>query len=113
LAASIVFTMVVATIVLGAAGPRDAAMLRDLDAIGPAMPRDLTIGACRHPRSTRDWGLHTYVQRWYRVSLDAQDAPRNGWLLQADDGCTPPATCIAVAGGNDLRLFRCEDQAIE
>jgi 4-amino-4-deoxy-L-arabinose transferase-like glycosyltransferase len=113
LATAVAATVLVVTVALSAAGPRDAAMLRDLDAIGAAMPRDLTIGACRHPRSTRDWGLHTYVQRWYRVSLDARGVPRNGWLLQADDSCPAPASCVAVARGDSLTLFRCDIQASE
>jgi 4-amino-4-deoxy-L-arabinose transferase-like glycosyltransferase len=95
--------------VLGRAGSRDAVMLHDLDAIDRAMPRDLTIGACRHPRSSRDWGLHTYVQRWFRVSLDARDTPLNGWLLRADAACDAPPPCVAVAQGGTLTLFRCPE----
>jgi hypothetical protein len=83
-------------------------MLRELDAIEHAMPHDITIGACRHPLSARDWGLHTYVQRWFRVSLDAHDRPINGWLLQADVACEAPATCAPVARGDTLTLFRCQ-----
>jgi 4-amino-4-deoxy-L-arabinose transferase-like glycosyltransferase len=94
---------------LGRAGTRDAALLRDLDAIDRAMPREMTIGACRHPRASRDWGLHTYVQRWYRVSLDARDMPINGWLLRADAACDAPPACVPVAQGRALTLFRCPE----
>lgn len=88
---------------------RDAVMLRDLDAIDRVMPRDLTIGACRHPRSSRDWGLHTYAQRWFRVSLDARDIPINGWLLRLGEDCAAPPSCLPVARGDTLTLFRCPD----
>jgi hypothetical protein len=71
------------------------------------MPHDITIGTCRHPLSARDWGLHTYVQRWFRVSLDAHDRPINGWLLKADVACEVPTTCAPVARGATLMLFRC------
>jgi hypothetical protein len=86
---------------------RDAVMLHDLGAIDRAMPRDLVIGACRHPRSSRDWGLHTDVQRWFRVSLDARDMPINGWLLRADAGCDAPPSCTPVAQRDTLTLFHC------
>jgi hypothetical protein len=91
----------------GRGGSRDIETLRELDAIEHAMPHDITIGACRHPRSAADWGLHTYVQRWFRVSLDAHDRPINGWLLQAEAACQAPAACAAVARGDTLTLFRC------
>jgi 4-amino-4-deoxy-L-arabinose transferase-like glycosyltransferase len=96
--------------VFGRGGSRDAAMLHDLDAIDRAMPRGLTIGACGHPRSSRDWGLHTYTQRWFRVSLDARDMPINGWLLRTEAECAVPTSCVPVARGNTLTLFRCPDR---
>jgi 4-amino-4-deoxy-L-arabinose transferase-like glycosyltransferase len=90
---------------------RDAVMLHDLDAIDRVMPRDVTIGACRHPRSSRDWGLHTYAQRWFRVSLDARDMPINGWLLRVGEDCDAPPSCPPVARGDTLTLFRCPPHA--
>jgi 4-amino-4-deoxy-L-arabinose transferase-like glycosyltransferase len=113
-AAILVATFALASIItlIFAFGPgraRDAVMLHDLDAIDRAMPRDLTIGACRHPRSSRDWGLHTYAQRWFRVSLDARDVPVNGWLLRVAEDCAAPLSCTPVARGDTLTLFRCPD----
>jgi 4-amino-4-deoxy-L-arabinose transferase-like glycosyltransferase len=94
---------------IGPGRSRDAVMLHDLDAIDRAMPRDLTIGACRHPRSARDWGLHTYAQRWFRVSLDAHEVPLNGWLLRVGEDCAAPASCTPVAHGDTVTLFRCPE----
>lgn len=94
---------------LGPGRARDAAMLHDIDAIARAMPRGITIGACRHPRSSRDWSLHTYTQRWFRVSLDARDVPINGWLLRAAEDCAAPPSCAPVARGRALTLFRCPE----
>ena len=71
------------------------------------MPRAVLMGACPHPRAARDWGLHTYVQRWYRVSLDARAQPVNGWFLRSDAACAVPESCAPAAGGENLTLFRC------
>jgi 4-amino-4-deoxy-L-arabinose transferase-like glycosyltransferase len=86
---------------------RDDALIRDLAAIEHAMPRAVLIGACPHPRAALDWGLHSYVQRWYRVSLDARAQPVNGWFLRSDPGCAVPESCAPAASGESLTLFRC------
>jgi 4-amino-4-deoxy-L-arabinose transferase-like glycosyltransferase len=88
---------------------RDDALIRDLAAIEHAIPRGVIIGACPHPRASRDWGLHSYVQRWYRVSLDARGNPVNGWLLRFDAACAVPESCTTAAAGVDLTLFRCSE----
>jgi 4-amino-4-deoxy-L-arabinose transferase-like glycosyltransferase len=92
----------------GSLEPRDKPLLRDLDAIATAMPRDVTIGACRS--SARDFRLHSYVNRFWRVSLEAGDAPISGWLLQADNACAPPPTCRRTASGEALALFQCDSR---
>lgn len=106
-AASLLAATLLIPLVYGPLGRRDQEMLRNLDAIGPAMPRDITIGACRHPDQRRDWAVQLYVHRWFRVSLDARDQPVNGWLLQADGLCAPPPRCSSEARGEALTLFRC------
>jgi 4-amino-4-deoxy-L-arabinose transferase-like glycosyltransferase len=94
-------------IVHGPVERRDADMLRNLDAIAAAMPRDTIIGTCREDQSPREWSLHTYVQRLYRVSLDMRGTPVNGWLLQVDHTCAPPPSCTLAARGERFTLFRC------
>jgi 4-amino-4-deoxy-L-arabinose transferase-like glycosyltransferase len=125
MAAAVAAASVLVPVLHGPMSKRDSVLVRDLETIGAAMPRDLTIGSCQHPRAKLDWCINSYVQRWYRVSLDARDAPVNGWLLQTDDeacraeqprggegagwqrSCAPPSECTAVASSHRLTLFRC------
>lgn len=106
-AASLMAATMLIPLVHGPLGRRDQEMLRNLDAIAPAMPRDIRIGACQHPDQWRDWAVQIYVHRWFRVSLDARDQPVNGWLLQVDGLCAPPPRCSSRARGEALTLFRC------
>jgi hypothetical protein len=103
----IVVTLLAVVVLSARRDRRDDALVRDLEAIGPVMPRGAVIGACPHPRAAIDWGLHSYVQRWYRVSLDARARPVNGWFLRADAACAVPDSCGPAAQGRDLTLFRC------
>ena len=105
--ALIVVPLLAAVVLVTIHGRRDEALIRDLAAIEPAMPRAAVIGACPNPRASRDWGLHTYVQRWFRVSLDARAQPVNGWFLRADAACSVPDSCVPAAAGQSLTLFRC------
>jgi len=97
--------VVVVAVVLRA--PRDEALVRDLGAIEHEMPRGVVIGACPHPRASDIWDLHSYVQRWFRVSLDARARPVNGWFLRSDAACAVPPSCVQAATGERLTLFRC------
>jgi len=103
----IAVTLLAVAVLAGSRERRDDALVRDLAAIEQVMPRAILIGACPHPRAARDWALHSYVQRWYRVSLDARAQPVNGWFLQADAACPVPESCTPAAGGVHLTLFRC------
>jgi 4-amino-4-deoxy-L-arabinose transferase-like glycosyltransferase len=105
---TLIGVMLLAVVVLASGRQqRDAALVRDLAAIAHAMPRAVIIGACPHPRAAIDWALHSYVQRWYRVSLDARAQPVNGWFLRSDPGCAVPESCAPAASGESLTLFRC------
>ena len=103
----IVLSLLAVVVLASRRDRRDDALIRDLAAIEHAMPRAVVIGACPHPRAAIDWGLHTYVQRWYRVSLDAHGRPVNGWFLQADAACAVPESCAPAASGRSMTLFRC------
>jgi 4-amino-4-deoxy-L-arabinose transferase-like glycosyltransferase len=103
----IVVTLLAVVVLAAGRRRRDDALIRDLGAIEDVMPRAVLMGACPHPRAARDWELHSYVQRWYRVSLDARAQPVNGWFLQSDAACAVPESCTPAAGGVHLRLFRC------
>ena len=103
----IVLTLLAVVVLASRRERRDHALVLDLAAIEHVMPRDAIIGACPHPRAAVDWGLHTYVQRWYRVSLDARAQPVNGWFLRSDAACPVPQACAPAASGKNLTLFRC------
>jgi 4-amino-4-deoxy-L-arabinose transferase-like glycosyltransferase len=102
-------------IILGAIGAayapglgRDAARLANLDVLDSAMPRGTTAGIC--PAVNDDWGLHAWLERRFRVSLDAVDARDHGWFLKtarAGEACAP-ASCLAVTDpAQDLVLMKC------
>jgi len=103
----IALTLLAVVILASRRARRDDALIRDLAAISPVMPHAVIIGACPHPRAAVDWGLHTYVQRWYRVSLDARARPVNGWFLRSDAACAVPESCAPAAAGTNVTLFRC------
>jgi hypothetical protein len=86
----IVVTLLAVVVLASRRERRDDALIRGLAAIEHAIPRAVVIGACPHPRAARDWGLHSYVQRWYRVSLDARAQPVNGWFLRSGAACAVP-----------------------
>jgi hypothetical protein len=104
----LVAMVVLAAVVMAARrAPRAEALMRDLGALEHAMPREVTIGACPNPRSSDIWQLHSYVQRRYRVSLDARARPVNGWFLRSETACAVPPSCQQAATSDSLTLFRC------
>jgi hypothetical protein len=106
LAIGLLVASVAVPLLYGAVEPRDVEMVRNLDAIAPAMPRDVTIGTCE--QASTNWGLHSYISRFFRVSLDAAGQPVNGWLLTLDAACAAPPACSLAAAGDRLALYRCE-----
>jgi hypothetical protein len=107
----IAILLVAATVaVLTYHGPvelRDPEMIRSLDKIAEIAPRGTTIGACT--RSATDWGLLSYMQRFYRISLAFNDQPRSGWFLATPGGaCSVPPPCRLAAATETFSLFRCD-----
>ena len=90
----------------GAIEPRDTRLVESLRAIAPSMPRDVIIGTCEHEAT--NWRLHGYISRLFRVSLDPAGAPRAGWMLIGESGCTVPPVCAVAARGQELALLRCQ-----
>jgi len=105
--AIVVLALIAVAVLTSLRGARDTALVRDLAALDAAMPRGVVIGACPDPRAAIDWGLHSYVQRWYRVSLDARARSVNGWFLRSEAACAVPASCTPSAAGETLTLYRC------
>jgi hypothetical protein len=105
LAGGLLIATITVPIVYGPIEPRDRMLLSNLDALAPAMPRAVVLGACR--ALPHDMDLDTYLNRLFRVSLDASDQPVNGWLLQPDQACPVPQECALAARGERLALFAC------
>jgi hypothetical protein len=104
-AAALVVASVAVPLAAGPIEPRDEEMVRNLDSVSPAIPRGATIGTCEQASS--NWGLHSYVQRFFRVALDARGRPVDGWFLTLDAECSAPPACLVAASGTRLALFRC------
>jgi hypothetical protein len=106
LASGLLSATILVPVLHGTLEPRDREAVATLDAVSSAIPRGATVGACR--TSQYDWGLQTYLERFFRVALDARDAPVNGWFLHsADAACAPPVECQPVAQGYTVTLYQC------
>ena len=86
--------------------PRDAAWIAEYRALAPSLPRGATLGTCEALR--HEWGVHAYLQRFFRISLDPGPArPREYYLQITDRPCDAPASCRQVAATARFALFTC------
>jgi hypothetical protein len=85
---------------------RNRELVRDLNAIRAVAPVGATIGAC--PSSRDDWGLLNYLQRFYRISVQADGQPESGWFLVASGGCPAPPGCQPAGNTTEFVLLRCD-----
>jgi len=70
------------------------------------MPRGATIGTCA--AASTDWDLHAYMQRLFRVSLDAGQTIERGYFLQlAETPCEAPIRCRPLVASRRLSLLQC------
>ena len=86
---------------------RDPARLADLDRLATLAPHGETIGIC--PSMNGDWLLHAWMQRRFRISLDAAEPRAHAWFLKraGDTSDCAPLACAPVSTGGDLVLLRC------
>ena len=87
---------------------RDPVRLADLDRLAAVAPRGETVGIC--PSANGDWMLHAWMQRRFRISLDAAAPRAHEWFLQSTDigSDCPPSTCVPTsARDGELTLMRC------
>jgi 4-amino-4-deoxy-L-arabinose transferase-like glycosyltransferase len=88
---------------------RDRDRLADLDVLESTIPRGATVGIC--PASNDDWGLHAWLERRFRVSLDAAHGSQRAWFLETaapHAGC-PPGTCRPETDpARQLVLMKCD-----
>jgi hypothetical protein len=86
--------------------PRDASWIAEYRALAPSLPRGATLGTCEALRN--EWGVHAYLQRFFRISLDPGPArPREHYLQITDRPCDAPASCRQVAATARFALFSC------
>jgi 4-amino-4-deoxy-L-arabinose transferase-like glycosyltransferase len=104
--AAVLAVLVCGTLAIhGVIEPRDTARIRSLRALDPFLPRDRTVGTCA--QSATDWGLHGYLQRLARISLDPVRGAERGWFLQDKAACLAPPGCVVVADAPALAWLRC------
>ena len=107
LAAVVLAAAILVPLVHGPVEPRDLEMVASLDAIASAIPRGSIVGTCR--ASQYDWSTGTYIERFFRVALDAHDSPVDGWFLTINGACAAPVECRPAAAGTLLALYQCGD----
>jgi hypothetical protein len=84
--------------------PRDVQWIAEYERVGTHLTPRTTISSC--PAVSGDWGLHAYMQRFFRVSVDIER--RHPYYLQLTDrGCEAPAGCPVVASTPRMVLFDC------
>ena len=101
---------VVVPVVAGPLEKRDVAWVRAFDALADVVPRGATLGTC--PSLRENWGLHAYMQRLFRVSLDAVHPERHEYFWQMTVACGLPPSCRAVKTAPPFSLARCETEPV-
>ena len=93
----------------GAMERRDAVWVSEYRSLASAVPRGQTIGTCEAVRM--EWGVHAYMQRFFRISLDAgPGTPRRYFLRFTDRPCDAPPACRQIAATDRLALLECLEQ---
>ena len=93
-------------LVRGPIEPRDRNEMAEYHELAPSIPVGVTMGTCGAARD--EWGLHAYLQRFFRVSLDADPAQGHRYFLQLKDrDCSIPPACRFAAGSRRLALYDC------
>jgi hypothetical protein len=86
--------------------PRDRDQMAEYRELAPSMPRGVTMGTCAAARDA--WGLHAYLQRFFRVSLDADATRQHRFFLQLKDrDCSVPPACRLEASTRHWALVDC------
>ena len=86
--------------------PRDVDWIAEYRTLSPAIPRSTTMGTCEAVRT--NWGLHAYMQRLFKVSLDSEQGRRHRHYLQfTGRACNVPPACEPIASSKRLSLLEC------
>jgi 4-amino-4-deoxy-L-arabinose transferase-like glycosyltransferase len=91
------------------AGPierRDEEWMKAFSRIGPDVPSGATLGTCIPPEA--NWGLYAYMQRFFRVSLDAAQPERHPYFWRLTDlPCGAPPSCETKRAAGPFALLEC------
>jgi hypothetical protein len=86
---------------------RDAALVAELNRLSSFMPRGATLGTCE--ALATEWGLHGYMMRFFRASLDPGSWRDHRYYLRLKDPqCSAPPGCRPVAVTERFVLLDCE-----
>lgn len=105
IAATLVLLVGIVLVTHGPMERRDVRLLGGFDAVASSLPRNGVVHSCASARE--DWGLHSYLQRFFRISLDASGGSDARWFLVREKACEAPADCRVAAGDTTLHLYRC------
>ena len=102
--------LVVAAIAMPASGHpmerRDRSWIEEYRTLAPALPRNTEVSTCK--AAGNEYGVHAYLQRWYRISLDDRGDRLHPFFIGFKElPCPAPPGCSAVAETPRLSLFRC------
>jgi hypothetical protein len=103
--------LIVAAVAMPASGHpmerRDRSWIEEYRTLAPVLPRNSEVSTCR--AAGNEYGVHAYLQRWYRISLDDRDDRLHPFFIGFKElPCPAPPGCGAVAETPRLALFRCE-----
>ena len=87
--------------------PRDLRWIAEYRRIGPSIPAGDIVGSCSAVATA--WGLHAYLQRFYKLSLDTGSDRHRYFLRLTDRPCEAPP-CPEAASSERLTLLDCSRQ---
>lgn len=91
----------------GALERRDVDWITEFRRLSSSLPRGATLGTCE--AVTADWGLHAYMMRFFRVSLDPESGREHRYYLQLTDRqCDAPPACRSIAVTERFVLRDCQ-----
>lgn len=86
--------------------PRDAAWIAEYYALAPFLEPRTVVATCA--AAEKDWGAHAYLQRFFKISLEARGTVGRRQFLQfTDRPCDQPEGCSVAVSSQRLRLLTC------
>ena len=111
LAAVLVVTAIGVVLIHGPIERRDTELIASLDTIAALAPVGVTVGSCAG--ASEEWGLKSYLQRFFRISVTSDGEASGGWFLTKGQNCSVPTGCTPMAGDAVIRLYRCAPRPLK